>query len=105
MDEDAFDESWVTVTPEIPGARVIAQGALVEVLGPTKPRTTYKVTIGKALKDEFGQLLGREESHAFKIGDAYPTFYGPSGLVDRTGGYGLRTTRGQSDKEDGAVQR
>ena len=42
-----------------PGGARDPQGPLVEVLGPTKPRTTYKVTIGKALKDEFGQLLGK----------------------------------------------
>jgi hypothetical protein len=81
LDEDAFDDAIVTVKPEIPGMRVIEQGEMVEVMGATKPRTSYTITIGKALKDDFGQVLGREESHTFKVGDAYPTFYGPSGLV------------------------
>ena len=81
LDEEAFDDSTVTVKPEIPNAKFIVQGQLVEVLGPTKPRSAYTVTVGRKLKDDFGQLLGREESHTFKVGDAYPTFYGPSGLV------------------------
>jgi uncharacterized protein YfaS (alpha-2-macroglobulin family) len=81
LDEDAFDDAIVTVKPDIPGLRVIAQGEMIEVMGATKARTSYTITIGKALKDDFGQVLGRAQSHTFKVGDAYPTFYGPSGLV------------------------
>jgi uncharacterized protein YfaS (alpha-2-macroglobulin family) len=81
LDEDSFDEAQVTVKPEIPGMRIIEQGQLIEVMGATKARSTYTVTIAKSLKDDFGQLLGHDESHTFKTGDAYPTFYGPEGMV------------------------
>jgi uncharacterized protein YfaS (alpha-2-macroglobulin family) len=81
LDEDAFDDAQVTVKPEIPGMRVMVQGELVEVIGATKAHTSYTITIGKKLKDQFGQTLGHDESRTFKVGDPYPTFYGPSGMV------------------------
>ena len=40
-----------------------------------------------ALLDEFGQTLGKDATLTFTVGDAHPTFFGPSGMVvARSGG-------------------
>ena len=81
LDAEKFDEKLVTVSPEIPDMRVLQQGTMVSVIGATKAHTTYKVSIAKSLTDEFKQTLGKEESRTFSVGDANPTFFGPSGVV------------------------
>jgi alpha-2-macroglobulin len=81
LDEKKFDEKLVTVSPAIDGMKVIAQGNAVAVLGATKSRTTYKISVGSGLTDDFAQTLGKTISHEFTIGDAQPMFYGPRGIV------------------------
>jgi uncharacterized protein YfaS (alpha-2-macroglobulin family) len=81
LDGEKFDEKLVKVSPDIPGMRVVQSHNQLSVMGMTKARTTYKVTVGSALTDEFNQTLGKDETRTFSVGDAHPTFYGPSGLV------------------------
>jgi len=81
LDADKFSEQQVKVAPAIDGMRVVQQGTTVSVSGMTKARTTYKVTVASSLGDEFGQTLGKDELRMFSVGDASPTFFGPSGLV------------------------
>ncbi|HWO25514.1 MAG TPA: Ig-like domain-containing protein, partial [Kofleriaceae bacterium] len=81
LDTDQFDEGWITVGPEIPDLKVIQSGSRVAIVGSTKPRTAYKATISGQLVDEFGQTLGRDETRAWSVGDARPTFFGPRGMV------------------------
>jgi hypothetical protein len=42
LDAEKFDEKQVTVSPEIPGMRVMQQGTHVSVIGSTKARTAYR---------------------------------------------------------------
>ncbi len=82
IDGDAFDDKLVTLEPAIPDAKIYAQGGgyvIIEGLG--KARTSYRVAISASLRDEFGQTLGNPVSKTFQVGDAYPTFFGPSGMV------------------------
>ena len=81
LDDEKFDDKLVSVSPAIPGMHVVQSDRVVSIIGMTKARTTYKVTIGKALTDEFEQTLGKEETRTFNVGDASPTFFGPSGMV------------------------
>jgi uncharacterized protein YfaS (alpha-2-macroglobulin family) len=81
LDTDKFDESMITVSPEIPGLRVIQSYSYVTLQGAAKARTTYKVTVSSKVPDEFGQTLGNEKTYTWPVGDAYPTFFGPNGLV------------------------
>ena len=81
LDADHFDESLVTISPELPGAKIIQSGNSILVTGLQKARTHYDVTISSKLVDDFGQTLGKDEKRGFDVGDAYPTFFGPSGLV------------------------
>ena len=81
LDVDAFSEQQVKVSPAIPDMRVIQSGTQLSVIGSTKARTSYTVTVAASLADEFGQTLGKEETRSFSVGDANPTFFGPSGIV------------------------
>ncbi|HEY0255269.1 MAG TPA: Ig-like domain-containing protein, partial [Kofleriaceae bacterium] len=81
LDEEKFEEQNVTVEPAIDNMQVVAQGNVLLVYGATKARTKYTVKVGGKLLDTFAQTLGKPLERAFDVGDAQPTFYGPSGMV------------------------
>jgi len=81
LDEKLFEDNQVTVTPEIPDVQIVAAGNYISVIGATKARTTYKVTVAPKLVDAFAQTLGHSLERTFKVGDAPPSFFGPSGMV------------------------
>ncbi|HEX5059401.1 MAG TPA: DUF6049 family protein [Kofleriaceae bacterium] len=81
LDAEKFSEQQVKVSPAIDGMKVIQSGTTVSVVGMTKSRTTYKVTVASSIVDEFKQTLGKDDTRTFHVGDAVPTFFGPSGLV------------------------
>ncbi len=45
-----------------------------------EPNTTYTITIGKTLKDSFGQTLEQEVTVSYQTGDIAPDLWTPSGL-------------------------
>ncbi len=81
LDDERFDEIQLTVTPAIPGAKILQSGGSITITGLTVARTTYKVVISGGLLDSFGQTLGRDTTVTFVVGDPLPTFFGPSGMV------------------------
>ncbi len=81
LDSERFDENQISITPEIPGVHVIGNGQSLVVQGLTKARTTYKVVVSGGLRDDFGQTLGKDAELSFRVTDAVPTFFGPSGMV------------------------
>ena len=78
LDRAAFDPSWVTVSPALPGVRVDNFGAGIQVRGSTAGNTTYTVTIDADLVDRFGQTLGEDATRRFDVGDPRPLFIGPN---------------------------
>ncbi|HEY5934552.1 MAG TPA: DUF6049 family protein, partial [Kofleriaceae bacterium] len=81
LDNEKFDESQVTVSPAIPGLRVIQSYSYLAVQGATKAHTTYKVIVSGKIRDSFGQTLGSDKPLSFTVTDANPNFFGPTGLV------------------------
>ncbi len=77
LDPDAYDESMLTIDPELPGASVTIYGDRINIRGATAGRTTYRVTVSGEIKDIFGQKLGQKESVRFRIGPAEPLLLGP----------------------------
>ncbi len=73
LDMTAFEKSWIRITPELPGAQIIANWNSISIQGATKGRTTYTVTINTALKDQFGQTLEKPVTVAFNVLDAAPS--------------------------------
>jgi uncharacterized protein YfaS (alpha-2-macroglobulin family) len=78
LDAAAFDQTMLTIDPELPGARVTVVGSSLTIEGATRGRTTYEVTVSGAVKDVFGQTLGREEELRFRVGSAPGALSGPS---------------------------
>ncbi len=81
LDDDKFDDNQLSISPEIPGVRIVQNGSVVTLQGLTKARTIYKVRVSGGVLDQFGQTLGKDATLTFKVGDAQPNFFGPSGMV------------------------
>lgn len=75
IDERRFNKAWVRVTPEIPGMTVAVYGNELHISGATKPRVKYQVTIDPALRDAYGQTLGKPAQHSFTVGPAPDSLY------------------------------
>ena len=78
IDADAFDPAWVTISPELPGARVEVSGSAVVVRGATNGNTDYDVFFSGELLDIYGQTLGEQARADFDVGDAPRAFAGPT---------------------------
>ena len=76
LDTAAFDPSWVSVQPAIPGMTVARYGSVLVVAGRTQPHTRYTVTVSPSVRDEFGQTLGREHRAGFDVAAPYPELAG-----------------------------
>lgn len=76
LDQAAFDESWITVEPAIPGLRINNYGYALELRGATVGRTTYRVTLSGSLLDQFGQTLGEDATLTFRTGSAQQALFG-----------------------------
>ncbi len=79
LDADTFDASLVKIQPEIAGVKIQAIGNTIQMTGRTAGRTTYKVTISKAIRDEFGQNMAADETRTFSVGSAQPSLAAPGG--------------------------
>ncbi|MCB9766060.1 MAG: hypothetical protein H6739_40165 [Alphaproteobacteria bacterium] len=77
LDDAAFDATALTIDPPVEGFRAQASGYGLTLMGRTKARTTYTVTLPASLKDDFGQTLGKSQKLTFKVGNAQKTLYGP----------------------------
>ena len=77
LDEEAFDPAAIKITPAVPGVQISANGNSISIVGATKGRTTYTVTIPATLKDSFGQTLGKALTRTVKVGPATSYLTGP----------------------------
>jgi len=81
LDADKFADEQITVSPEVPNLKIVQSSTTLSIMGATRARTTYKVTVSGGVLDEFGQTLGKDATFTWKVTDAVPTFYGPRGMV------------------------
>ena len=79
LDESAFDPAWVTIQPELPAAKISAQGNYITIQGRSQGRTTYRIQVSAALRDTFDQTLGNDNVFTIKVGSAYPSVSAPGG--------------------------
>jgi uncharacterized protein YfaS (alpha-2-macroglobulin family) len=77
IDLDSYQDSMVSIEPELPNASVNIYGNTINIQGNTQGRTIYRVTVDGSIKDQFGQTLGKDELLKFKIGSAEPVLFGP----------------------------
>ncbi|HVE57857.1 MAG TPA: alpha-2-macroglobulin family protein [Pyrinomonadaceae bacterium] len=68
IEAESFDKSLVKIEPKIENPEIAFYGDAIEIGGCCKePRTTYKVKVSGALRDIYGQTLGKDASAEFKI--------------------------------------
>jgi alpha-2-macroglobulin len=72
LDEGAWADSLVQVEPALEGLTAQVRGQVLEIHGVTRPLTTYRVRLHPAIRDRFGQTLGRTGELTFQFGAAYP---------------------------------
>jgi uncharacterized protein YfaS (alpha-2-macroglobulin family) len=73
LDQEAFQKSQVRVAPEIPGIKTELYGNTLSIEGVKQGRTTYKVTLDRNIRDQFGQTLGQDTSVTFNVTSADPS--------------------------------
>ncbi len=81
LDADRWDDALIAVSPALARTKVVQSGNYVTVQGPTKALTTYTARLSGGVVDTFGQTLGKDAELTWKVGKAYPNFYGPSGMI------------------------
>ena len=72
LDEAAFVESMISVSPEIPGMSINVGWNNISIRGATAGNTDYDVTVSGQVSDVFGQTLRNDQSHTFRVGSAQP---------------------------------
>ena len=77
LDVVAYEESMLQIEPALPDAMVNIFGDRITIRGASVGRTTYRVTVSAALKDTFGQTLGKDVTLDFDVGSAAPGLFGP----------------------------
>jgi uncharacterized protein YfaS (alpha-2-macroglobulin family) len=65
-----FQSSNIRVEPAITSIKTSVSGDTLYIEGLKKGRTTYKVTLDKSIRDQFGQNLGADVSMTFNVGPA-----------------------------------
>jgi uncharacterized protein YfaS (alpha-2-macroglobulin family) len=70
LDAEAFQDSYIRIEPEVPGFKTEIYGNMLVIQGAKRGRTVYKVTLDKAIRDQFGQTLGASASITFNVGPA-----------------------------------
>ena len=82
IDLEKFDDALVKVEPAFPGMTVNVYGEWIHVYGQKPGRRKYKVTLDRALTDEFGQKLTGKNTFSFDVGPSYPQFYATSDTMN-----------------------
>lgn len=77
LDEDLFEETQISITPEIPALSISVIGNTINIQGATQAKTTYKINLSADIQDIFGQTLEREERISITTGIAEPMLIGP----------------------------
>jgi alpha-2-macroglobulin len=80
IDPAAYQEDFISIQPELPGASVNIYGDILEIQGASRGQTTYTISVSGDIQDIFGQKLGRDVRLTFRVGTAEPALFGP----DRT---------------------
>jgi alpha-2-macroglobulin len=72
LDREAFDSSQVRIEPEAPGLKAAVYGNTLTINGLKRGRTTYRVQLDAAIRDQFGRTLGETAPIEFNVGPAPP---------------------------------
>jgi alpha-2-macroglobulin len=85
LDAGSFEQSHVRVEEILPGPKKgqpvslksAIYGNMLSISGIKRGRTSYRVTLDPAMRDQFGQTLGESTPIVFNVGAATPALAGP----------------------------
>ena len=90
IDTESFDPSLISIEPQLDYVSYEVFGDSIWIVGNTKGRATYDVTVASGLTDRFGQSLSEDARTQFRIGpaEAFLTAasHGPITVLDPYGG-------------------
>jgi uncharacterized protein YfaS (alpha-2-macroglobulin family) len=81
IDVDKYDDSMLTISPELAGATVNIFGDTINIRGASEGQTTYRITVSGDIQDIFGQQLGEDQTLSIRVGSAEPLLIGPEGIL------------------------
>jgi uncharacterized protein YfaS (alpha-2-macroglobulin family) len=81
IDASKFSKEMVKVEPAVEGLNIYPAGNRIYFQGYKKGRTSYRVTVDRALLDVFGQTLGQPATATIKVGSAEQSLYSQGGSM------------------------
>ncbi|MGM0556296.1 MAG: alpha-2-macroglobulin family protein [Myxococcota bacterium] len=108
LDQEAFEQSQVTVTPEAPNLEAQISGSSMQIVGDFEANTVYELTVSADLEDVRGQTLGTDETRKFHVGPMPPmltTGLGPMAILDPDGDKSIRVTTANVETLDVQINR
>ena len=82
LDAEAFDESLVTISPELSNGKLFVVDKTLRIEGQARGRTTYHITLRAGIQDQYGQTLGEDQT--VTIEDVYEPYLLQLGFLART---------------------
>ena len=79
IDAAAFTKEMVKIEPAVEGLNIFPSGNYIVISGYKKGSTTYKITVDGALKDNYGQTLGKPAVATIRVGKAEQNLYAQGG--------------------------
>jgi hypothetical protein len=108
LDEEAFEQSHVSVSPQVEGLEVQPSGRSLRISGAFEANTTYKVTLSADLTDVRGQALGEATTEKMFVGPMPPmlmTGLGPMAILDPDGDKSIKVTSANVESIDVIVKK
>ena len=81
IEASKFSKEMIKIEPAVEGLNIYPSGNYVYIQGYKKGRTTYRVTVGGNISDEFGQQLGQSASATISVGSAEASLYAQGGYM------------------------
>lgn len=78
LDREAFQTTYVKISPEIPDVKINAVYNGISIEGSKRSNTTYTVTFDRAIKDTFNQTLTGDHEFTFKVTTNGPSLFSAS---------------------------
>ncbi len=79
IDAATFTKEMVKIEPAVEGLNIFPSGNYIVISGYKKGSTTYKITVDGALKDSYGQTLGKPAIATIRVGKAEQNLYAQGG--------------------------
>lgn len=75
IDTETFEEAHVRIEPGIPGVKINSSYRQINIEGAKRSNTTYTVTLDRAIKDNFNQILTGDNQFTFKVNTSPPSLF------------------------------